>query len=293
MLVSMMALTISPPVIAGYLPAWSIANYELARLKPATDVLYFSIQPNPDGTLDLSDIAAADLPRLRRAKEKYGFRLLICCGGWERSAGFYPMASHPEKRKRFVDNALAFCQVNQFDGIDLDWEHPANQAQADAYGELVRDLHARFSPTGRIVTAAIADWQPMSRTMVKNLDRVHVMSYDHEGRHATMADSKKDILHVRQMGFPSAKIVLGVPFYGRGLVDHGDEKSYADIMAAFSPPLSADEAGGYYFNGRDTIKAKADYAQAQGLAGVMIWEVTQDVTGPKSLLSTLRIALDD
>lgn len=280
------------PVIAGYLPSWAMADYDLSKLKPATDVLYFSIQPNANGTLNLDDIDQTYIPKLRQAKARYGFRLLICCGGWERSAGFYPMASDNAKRTKFVNAALSFCQTKGFDGIDLDWEHPANQTQAVAYGLLIRDLHLAFKPSGRIVTAAIADWQPMDSVGVKNLDRVHLMSYDHEGKHSTLVDAKKDVQKMKDLGFPSKKIVLGVPFYGRSLTNGNSEKTYRDIVTDYNPPADADEAGGFYFNGRSTMQEKADYIKKQKLGGVMIWELTQDAPGAKSLLKTLFDALN-
>ena len=280
-----------PPVLAGYLPSWAMSSYQLGRLDPLTDVLYFSIQPNADGTLNLADIDLAHLPKLRNAKQRYGFRLLISCGGWERSAGFYPMSSNAANRKRFVNQAFAFCEREGFDGIDLDWEHPSNADQANAYGDLIRDLRVKFAPSGRIVTAAIAAWQTMSAKAVQNLDRVHLMSYDHQGKHATMEDARKDIDLLRTMGFPNRKIVLGVPFYGRSLTNWNQTITYRDLVAQFDPPAKADEVGGYYFNGRDTLREKADLSLRRNLGGIMIWEVTQDVTGPKSLLKVLSETL--
>lgn len=282
---------VDPPVVAVYLPAWGMAGYSLLRLKPATDVLYFSIQPRSDGTLNLSDISLADIPRLVRAKAKYGFRLELCCGGWERSAGFYPMARNDTRRARFVEAAYAFCQSNGFDGIDLDWEHPQNQAEANAYGKLIHQLQTKFSSSGMIVTAAIADWEPMSAEGISHLDRVHLMSYDHDGKHSTLEDAESDVQALLDEGFEPHRIILGVPFYGRSLSNWNTEKSYADIVAEFHPTASQNEAGGYYFNGRGMMRDKAALVTEDGLGGMMAWEATQDVNGPTSLLKTIQSAL--
>ncbi|MGV3618756.1 MAG: glycoside hydrolase family 18 protein [Fimbriimonas sp.] len=279
------------PVLAGYLPSWKMPEYDLKRLAPMTDVLYFSIQPTAEGQLELKDIRLEEIPELQKAKRRYGFRLLVCCGGWERSAGFMPMASVPERRSRFVAEVDLFLAKHGFDGIDLDWEHPKDAGEAKAYGELIRDLRKTLAPKGRIVTAAIASWQAMSPEAVKGLDRVHLMSYDHPKRHATMELAKSDVAKLRAMGFPSEKIVLGLPLYGRSLKNWEDAKAYGELRDLFKPEPTRDEAGDYYFNGASTVEAKAKYARKERLAGLMVWEVSQDATGVSALLPVMRRGL--
>jgi GH18 family chitinase len=202
------------------------------------------------------------------------------------------MASDPAKRQRFVEEANALCDKYGLDGLDLDWEHPKTPAEATAYGDLIQALRTAFRPKGRVVTAAIASWQSMSIEAVSGLDRVHLMSYDHQGRHATMDHAREDVRKLVAMGFPAKKIVLGVPFYGRNLAKWDDAKSYAEILTAFKPSPGDDEAGGYYFNGRKTLQEKAAFAKEKGLGGVMAWEVTHDASGRASLAGALRQALD-
>lgn len=286
------AMAPSKPLLAGYLPSWRVAQYDVARLAPLTDVLYFSVQPREDGTLDLKDIDLNDIAKLRKAQLRYGFRLLICCGGWERSAGFMAVASSPERRSRFVAEVDLFLAKHELDGIDLDWEHPKNPAEAKAYGELIRDLRKTLAPKKRIVTAAIASWQAMSPEAVASLDRVHLMSYDHPNRHATMELAQSDVAKLRAMGFPAEKIVLGLPFYGRNLRDANDAKSYAEIRATYKPETKVDEAGDYYFNGPAMVEAKAKYVKREKLGGLMVWEVSQDATGVDSLLERMKKALN-
>lgn len=286
------ALIVEPkPVLAGYLPAWRMPGYDLARLAPLTDVLYFSIQPNADGTLNLKDIKTEDLQALRDAKKALGFRLHICVGGWERSAGFMPTASNEANRARFTAAMVAFCDEWSLDGVDLDWEHPKNAEEAKAYGAMIGELRRALEPKGRVVTAAIAAWQAMDQSAVDGLNRVNLMSYDHRDRHSTMEKAVSDVEALRKMGFPNSKIVLGVPFYGRSLQNWSDAKSFAEILDAHAPKPDSDEAGGFYFNGPTTLKTKAEYVKKQGLGGMMIWEVAHDASGPQSLLGALKKAL--
>lgn len=288
-LTSMM--TSERPVLAGYLPAWRMPEYDLNRLAGFTDVLYFSIQPNADGTLNLNDIKNEDLEALRNAKKRLGFRLHICVGGWERSAGFMPTASNAANRTRFTSELVTFCDQWSLDGVDLDWEHPKNPEEAKAYGAMIAGLRKALAPQKRVVTAAIAAWQSMDKTAVDSLDRVNLMSYDNGGRHSTLEKAKADVETLLKMGFPASKIVLGVPFYGRSLQNHNDARSFADILRAHAPKPEEDEAGGYYFNGPKTLDAKVAFAKEKGLAGIMVWEVSHDATGKDSLAATLRKAL--
>lgn len=291
MLATLMAYAaISSPVLAGYLPAWKTETYDFSRLAPLTDVLYFSAQPSKDGELLTTDLRLADLLKLAEEKKKLKFRTLLCIGGWERGDGFYPTATDAGKLSRFVREVDDFCELYSLDGVDLDWEHPKNADEANAYGVMITALGKALHPKKRIVTAAIASWQAMSKEAVDGLDRVHLMSYDHDQRHATFEMAKTDIANARKMGFPDAKIVLGVPFYGRSIKDRS-ESEYRTLFDTYHPKPADDEVGDIYFNGAATLAKKADLVKTSKLGGVMIWEVTQDVTGPTSLLNTLRSAL--
>ena len=74
--------------------------------------------------------------------------------------------------------------------------------------------------------------------------------------------------------------MLGVPFYGRpGYV------GYARIVESGGDP-EKDEFHGIHYNGLRTIRAKTRLALAQG-GGVMIWELSQDLPGRRSLLRAI------
>lgn len=278
-------------ILAGYLPAWRLPGYDLNRLAGFTDVLYFSIQPNADGTLNLKDIKTEDLDALRKAKDKHGFRLHICVGGWERSAGFMSTAANPENRARFSAAISKFCDQWNLDGVDLDWEHPKNGEEAKAYGAMIIELRRILAPKKRVVTAAIAAWQSMDGSAIQGLDRVHLMSYDNQGPHSTLAKAKSDVEVLLKMGIQAEKIVLGVPFYGRNLKNHGDARSFAEILETHAPKREDDEAGGYFFNGAKTLEEKVALAKEQGLGGMMVWEVSHDAVGERSLAAVIRRAL--
>lgn len=276
--------------IVGYLPHYRLADFDAAEAQYVTDLVYFSAEPAADGTLKPGPLDAKGLKKLQSIKARHQVRLSLCVGGWGRSAAFAAIAGSPDARRRFTAEAMRFCQENQFDGIDLDWEHPANEAERDDYGRLIVELRSGCRPLGLLVTAAIADWQTLPAAAISEVDRIHLMAYDARGRHATYAYAVSAVERVVKAGVPKAKICLGVPFYGRRIDDSNQALSYAEIVRRYQPPPANDEADGIYFNGINTIRRKVAFARDEGLAGMMIWELGQDAGGDASLLRGLHRA---
>ena len=96
--------------------------------------------------------------------------------------------------------------------------------------------------------------------------------------------------HWRKLGVPASKLIMGLPLYGRN--KERVARSYAQIIDAFAPPPSSDLAGGFHFNGIDTLSRKIRFAREKGFAGVMFWELGQDVRGENSELRSLPLRED-
>ena len=55
-------------------------------------------------------------------------KTLIAIGGWNHgSTGFTDMVSSDAGINSFVRNSMQYVRENGFDGIDLDWEYPADR----------------------------------------------------------------------------------------------------------------------------------------------------------------------
>ena len=55
-------------------------------------------------------------------------KTLLAVGGWTLGSGpFSRMAGSKEGRRNFVEHALQYLRTHHFDGLDLDWEYPANR----------------------------------------------------------------------------------------------------------------------------------------------------------------------
>jgi GH18 family chitinase len=90
---------------------------------------------------------------------------------------------------------------------------------------------------------------------------------------------------VKERGLPPHKAVLGLPFYGKPRKENLSH--YKDLLAAGADPM-ADEFDSVYYNGIATIRKKTELAKQQGLGGVMIWEISQDVNDDRSLLKAIN-----
>lgn len=282
----------SRPVVVGYLPAYRMTKlFDAERLAPVTDLIYFGLQLSKDGAIGMSQADQANAKQLQKIKKQTGCRLLVCVGGWGRSEHFNAVTADPDKRRALIDSLVALCMRHGFDGVDYDWEHPKGVDELAAYADLIEATAKAFEPDGLLVTVAQAGWQDLGKRAYQALHRVHLMCYDQAFPQATMAHAKEEVDRLIKWGCPKEKIVLGIPFYGRN--EQRKALSYAELVKdndAWAP--AKDRYQGYALNGPDTVQAKTQYAVSQGLAGVMIWELGQDLPGPRSLLSAVGRGLE-
>ena len=278
--------------VAGYLPDYRMSEFDPAAARLLTDLILFSAELTADGQLDLTRLKDAPLAKLRALKTRERMRLILCVGGWERSAHFAAVAASSALRREFVHAAVRVCLDERLDGIDLDWEHPKDEAQQEAYGTLLADLNTAFKPHGLTLSVTIAAGQRLPRVAFDFVDWVQVMAYDHGGRHSTFEAAKEDVAALIGTGIPTRKIVLGLPFYGRDVNDRGRSLAYREVVAKHDPKPDVDEIDGVYFNGPTTIGRKTAFALESKLGGVMVWEIGQDAPGSRSLLRVIRTVAD-
>ncbi|KAI9066735.1 glycoside hydrolase family 18 protein [Trametes sanguinea] len=200
--------------------------------------------PSPPPSSPLPSTPARLVARAHQA----GKNVKLSVGGWTGSRYFSSAAASPEGRTLLANNILAFYQQFNLDGIDIDWEYPAQDGNA---GNLVRpDDSANFLaflqvlratlPPGAKITAATQtvpfagpDGDPMGDVseFAKVLDWVLLMNYDTwgssdaPGPNAPLSDacnnstqgSASALAALRAWtaaGFPASQLVLGVPSYG-------------------------------------------------------------------------------
>jgi chitinase len=276
--------------IVGYLPDYREFDPRVAS--HLTDLIVFSAEPTATGTLDLKRLKSTLGAKIRAFKTRERVRLILCVGGWERSTHFAAVTASDVLRQAFVKVIVKTCLDERFDGIDLDWEHPKNDAEQTGYTKLLEELQQAFSPHGLVLSVTIAAWQKLPVKAFDAVDWVQVMAYDHPGRHATMDAAKSDIKTLIDGGAPARKLTLGLPLYGRDVIKNERVMTYREIVAKHRPGPAIDEIDNLYFNGPDTIARKTEFAMEAGLAGVMVWELGQDASGDQSLVKRIRGAIE-
>ena len=210
----------------------------------------------------------------------------------------YALLQSADRRAGFVAKIAAYLTAHRFDGLDVDLEGPAIGPD---YGAFIHDLSLALKPSGKLLTAALSQGYggaSVPESVFADLDWVNIMAYDatgpwnpnKPGPHSTLASAQSSTAYWLGRGLPKEKAVLGVPFYGYGFgpAFRADGYTYAEIVAAHPGAENLDQVGQtIYYNGLPTIRAKTQFVQAEGLAGVMIWSLDQDAAGSRSLLSAI------
>jgi len=277
--------------IAAYLPEYRVLSLDPAVAANVTDLIFFSIEPTPDGGIDSSRLTPEIEARLMAIKKRYHVRLMVAFGGGDRSSSFPAMATDAGRRALFVENMAQFLTRHGFDGVDFDWEFPNNPAEKDGLTALVVETKRRLKPLGMQVSVATAPGDWFDPKLIAAADQFNVMSYFDESRHVGLAVSQTDVNHLLRNGAKPEQISLGIPFYAKNTITGVDDMSYGELEAKHHIAPKEDTAGDHIFNGIQTVKDKTQYTLDRGLGGVMIFELGQD-TGSGALSHAIHRMID-
>jgi len=221
-------------IVLGYYPAWVKESYpaEAVDFTVLTHIIHAFAWPEADGSIALWE--GFVYPELTEETHRAGRKILVALGGWGNCEGFPPMAADPALRAKFIENIIEFCEKHGYNGIDLDWEFPANPEERDNLTLLVSDLRKATDKLGRpfLITMAVSagTWSGDHNdytALKENIDWFNDMTYDFYGTwtevsghnaplYATQESVDTSITFlVEKMGIPPDKILLGLPFYGR------------------------------------------------------------------------------
>jgi chitinase len=200
-------------------------------------------------------------------------------------------------RTAFIQKIYDYVVAHNFDGVDVDLEGPAINGD---YGGFVIALAAKLHANGKQITAALSEGYGGANVPASTFaayDWINIMAYDATGpwapgtpgQHSPYSMAVNQFNYWTGRGLPASKAIIGLPFYGYGFGASANQGiSYANIVAQYPGAENLDQVGNtIYYNGIPTIKAKTTFA-VQNAGGVMIWELSQDATGAKSLLTAVN-----
>ncbi|KAI8647976.1 Chitinase [Fusarium keratoplasticum] len=260
---------------------------------------------------------------LKKANRK--LKVMLSIGGWTWSTNFAAVAGSTTTRATFAKSAVTLMKDWGFDGVDIDWEYPANEDDATNMVLLLKavrdelDSYAAEFASGhrfQLSIAAPAGFEHYSKLhladLAQILDYINLMAYDYAGSWSTHTghnanlyanDEEPDatpfntddaVRAYLDAGVPAEKLVLGMPIYGpgrRGVWDYSalpKDGAVPGFDPAARAHYSYNAATGEFisFDPPEAVQQKVAYLQQLGLGGAMFWEASADKSGSASLLET-------
>ena len=191
-------------------------------------------------------------------------------------------------RSILVDNLIQYAKDNKLDGIDFDFEGWRSEGIVPHVLAFAKEFHQK-KPDDLLFTCAVNTFDRGYSTEWHTwFDIINVMCYDvhgpwnNEGQHAPYQESLDAIAFWKTtLEAPANKLTLGLPFYGYSWNEGdraGQSYSYEQILAKY-PDMDVpnnDQIEHLYYNGKQTIQRKTQWAKDNKMAGIMIWQIGQD-----------------
>lgn len=257
-------------------------------------------------------------------KQNPNLKVLLSVGGWG-SGNFSEMAADPDKRKAFAKDCARVVKEHGLDGIDIDWEYPtsamagisASPDDTANFTLLMQDLRKALGKDKELTLATVcsADYIDFPAIM-PSVDFVNIMAYDmgnapslhsglfHSEHTLGMCSSEAVQAHLKA-GVPREKLVMGMPFYGRGGKKYHDFQDFKDTgySTRFTEhwdesakvPYLTDSVGELVF-GYENVRSigyKCQYIKDQKLRGGMYWSYDSDADKCELAQAVKNYLIDD
>lgn len=169
---------------------------------------------------------------------------MLSIGGWTYSSSLGQGASTAARRATFATTAVGLLKNLGLDGLDIDWEYPANADQAQQYVDLLAALRLELDSYAlsinlprdqfELSVAAPAGIDTIQQLRIKDMDQYlsfwNVMCYDYAGSWSTTAGYHSNLFQGSlntdsalkayiNAGVAPSKLVMGMPIYGRSFTN--------------------------------------------------------------------------
>ncbi len=286
--------------VIAYVPNWIDLNAFSSTIQynKLTHINIAFENPDANGYLSFNSGSNAII----NAAHTQNVKVFVSLGGGSVSEGgpirdnYFNLIT-PANRTAFVQKIYDYVIAHNFDGVDVDLEGPAINGD---YGGFVTALANKLHANGKLISAALSEGYGganVPSSVFTAYDWINIMAYDatgpwapnNPGQHSPYSMAVNQFNYWTGRGLPASKAIIGVPFYGYGFGASANQGiSYANIVAQYPGAENLDQVGNtIYYNGIPTIKQKTTFA-IQNAGGVMIWELSQDATGSKSLLTAIN-----
>jgi chitinase len=288
--------------IIGYVPNWIDVNAfsQNFDFKQVTHINFAFQNPDASGNLNESNTG---LTALVAKAHLNNVKVLVSIGGGSAADGivktnFQNQITTAEKRATFIHKIAIYLKTYKLDGLDVDEEGPAINSN---YLAFIKQLADSLKPKGLLLTIAVG-WgnENIPNSTFQYFDWVNLMAYDYTGdwdqkrpgQHSPYWYAKQMIDTFKKRGVKKEQLCLGVPFYGYGFYKKPGSYSYNTIMTKYPDAWQKDQVGDtIYYNGTTTIWEKTMLSMTEA-SGIMIWELSQDVKGDKSLMKVISSTVD-
>lgn len=293
-------LSIAQKKVIAYIPNWIDLNSfsNSVQYSKLTHINIAFENPDANGYLSFNSGSNAII----NAAHAQNVKVFVSLGGGSISEGgairdnYFNLIT-PANRTAFIQKIYDYVVAHNFDGVDVDLEGPAINSD---YGGFVIALANKLHANGKQITAALSEGYGGANVPSSTFaayDWINIMAYDatgpwqpgNPGPHSPYSMAVNQFNYWTGRGLPASKAIIGLPFYGYGFGASANQGiSYANIIAQYPGAENQDQVGNtIYYNGIPTIKAKTTFA-IQNAGGVMIWELSQDAVGSKSLLTAVN-----
>ncbi len=293
-----------------------VAAYTYYKDAPLPDPHYFNRVHYSYASVDsvnYTDIVVPNIPRLKSIvalKESHPeFKVTLSLGGLPGILS--QMTRNDSLRADCVKNCVATIDSLGLDGIDVDWEAPGRGAgclsveeDTGNYALFLSQLREALGDEKLITIATSPSGYGVDfEKMIPVIDNFNIMTYDmgtppyhHSAIHRSDLVEWKcidDALNTyTSSGTPLEKIVIGVPFYGRGIeggrfdnfVNYADFITEENVTVAWdliaAVPYVIDSLGNmiFSFDNPESLAIKCDYILDNNLGGVMTWKYEADTS---------------